>query len=281
MKYGRLGITILSIIIFNLIFISGCQTYQKNHNVSPSPIIDRIQQRGTLILGTSADQPPLSQLNQQGTVEGFDVDIAKMMASAMDVKLKVKIFPFKQLLYALEHDEVDIVLSNLTITPVRNLKVAFVGPYMTSGKCILTKNTKLADTATVQKLNNSKVRITAQKETTSEHFVKHLMPKAQIHITENNQQAVSLLRNDKVDLMITDFPICLSTINNHPEAGFISATSLLTYEPIGVALPANDALFINWMGNFLQRLDDTNTLDELGQLWFGNLFNQRTPSVTM
>ena len=40
--------------------------------------------------------------------------------------------------------EVDAVMSGMTMTPARNLRVAFVGPYMVSGKSILTKSSTLA-----------------------------------------------------------------------------------------------------------------------------------------
>ena len=46
---------------------------------------------------------------------------------------------FGVLLPALQAGKVDMVLSGMTITPDRNLKVAFVGPYFISGKAILTK----------------------------------------------------------------------------------------------------------------------------------------------
>jgi len=46
---------------------------------------------------------------------------------------------------------------------------------------------------------------------------------------------------------------------------------MLTYEPIGIALPANDALFVNWTSNFLERLDKTLTLEVLAKKWLGEL----------
>ena len=69
--------------------------------------------------------------------------------------------------------------------------------------------------------------------------------------------------------MLTDYPICLATLKSHPDAGFVSVFSLLTYEPIGIALPAGDAQFINWTENFLDRMDKTNGLKEFGHRWFG------------
>ena len=55
----------------------------------------------------------------------------------------------------------------------------------------------------------------------------------------------------------------------NPDAGFVSVFSLLTYEPIGIALPAEDTQFINWTENFLQRMKGTKGLDELARHWFG------------
>ena len=104
----------------------------------------RIQERGVLILGTSGNMPTMSQADENGNVVGFDIDIARLMADSMGVKLDVRMMPFGQLLTALETDEVDVVISNMTITSKRNLRVAFVGPYLTSGKCIITKDAALA-----------------------------------------------------------------------------------------------------------------------------------------
>lgn len=278
---GTLKKLLYILIVTSLLSIIGCNSVQPVQTVSATPVIDRIQTRGELILGTSADQPPLSQLNKQGKVEGLDIDIATMMASSMGVKLTVRVLPFNQLINALEQGEVDIVLSNLTITPTRNLKVAFVGPYMTSGKCILTKNAALAKAGAAKSLNNSNVKIVAQKGSTSEYLVRQLLPKARLKVIEGNDKAVNLVRSDKVDAMITDFPICMSSIKNNPDSKFISVFSLLTYEPIGVAIPANDALFINWTENFLQRLKGTDTLDELGARWFGDFFDISNNDVSM
>jgi len=71
--------------------------------------------------------------------------------------------------------------------------------------------------------------------------------------------------------MLTDYPVCLATIKNNPDAGFVSVFSLLTYEPIGIAVPGDDPLFINWTENFLERVSQTSLLDVLAVKWFGAL----------
>lgn len=62
----------------------------------------------------------------------------------MGVRLRFVERPFAQLLPALEKGEIDVVMSGMTITPDRNLRVAFVGPYIVTGKSILAKARRLA-----------------------------------------------------------------------------------------------------------------------------------------
>ena len=102
-------------------------------------MLDGIVQKGELVVGTAASMPPLNMTTKKGEIIGFEIDLARMMASAMGVKLRVEPMEFSKLLPALENGKVDMVLSGMTITPARNLKVAFVGPYFISGKAFLTK----------------------------------------------------------------------------------------------------------------------------------------------
>jgi len=234
-----------------------------------SPVLSRIEQRGELVLGTSANMPPMTYKQPSGKVIGLDVDIARVMASSLDAKLTIKTMAFDKLVPALKNGDVDVVISNMTITPERNKSVAFVGPYMSSGKCIITKQEGLAKAEQSEDLNTSKTRIVVLKGSTSELFIKTLLPEATVTTTDDLQSGVKMVKEDKVGGMMTDFPVCLSTLKNYPDAGFVSLFSLLNYEPIGIAVPGNDPLFINWTENFLERLDGTGTLDEIGATWFG------------
>ena len=47
----------------------------------------------------------------------------------MGVKLRLATMPFSELLPALEAGRIDMILSDMTMTPERNMKTAFAGPY--------------------------------------------------------------------------------------------------------------------------------------------------------
>jgi polar amino acid transport system substrate-binding protein len=254
-------------VVLGLLLISGCNSVQTRSDDAST--LARIQQRGELILGTSGDMEPMSYTRADGKVVGLDVDIGRFMAQAMGVTLNTKTLPFTELLPALQRGEVDVVISNLTITPKRNMSVAFVGPYMTSGKCILTKQEGLARAQRAEDLNTPETRIAVMKGSTSEDFVKTLLPQATVLAADSRDAAVELVTEGQAGGMLTDYPICMSTLKNNPEAGFVSLFSLLSYEPIGIALPGTDPLFVNWTENFLVRMESLGALDEIGVRWFG------------
>ncbi len=251
-----------------LIPLAGCNTLQTENDTAGNTL-DRIQQRGELILGTAGTMAPMTLLDENGKPTGFDVEMARLMADVMEVKLTVKTIPFPELIPALRNGEVDVVISNMTITPKRNMQAAFVGPYLKSGKCIITKDENIARATQSENINTPDTKMVALKGSTSEDFVKTMLPYATIYTVDDVDAGVQMVIDDKAGGMLTDYPICLAALQQHPDAGFVSLFSLLTYEPIGIALPANDALFVNWTENFLQRLNGTNTLQALGRRWLG------------
>ena len=236
-----------------------------------TPVMTRIQNSGELVLGTSATMDPMTFKQPDGTLAGVDIDLAQLMAKAMNVKLVTRIMPFNELIPALRSGKVDVVLSNMTINPARNMDVAFVGPYLTSGKCIVTKEDNLAEADEAEDLDIKDIRLAVLKGSTSEKFVRTLMPNVVLTIIDNNKEGAEMVASGKVSGMLTDFPVCLATIKNNPDAGFVTVLSLLSYEPIGIAVPGDDPLFINWTENFLERISQMGLLDVLGEKWFGDL----------
>ncbi len=273
MKYAR----IILVSILAVIFLVGCaQTQQNAGSTSASPVLDRIQKRGELIVGTMGNMPPLNMTAKDGEIFGLEPDLAQLMARAMDVKVKFVTKPFNELLPALQNGEVDMVLSGMTITPERNRKVAFVGPYFISGKAFLTKIKNIAYADEAEDANNPKTKLVTLKDSTSQAFAEAFLDKTTLFTTGNYDEAVDMVLQDKVDAMIADYPICVVSVFRYPEAGLLSVVTQLTYEPIGIGLPANDPLLINWTQNTLNNIEGSGILDELKLKWFarGNWLNK-------
>ena len=124
--------------------LAGCQSLSVGGG-SGSQHLKRILASGELRAGLSGDQAPLNMHTKSGELIGLDVDLVRALAQSMGLTPRFVEMPFARLLPALERGEVDLVISGMTITPARNARVAFVGPYFISGKSLLTKSEKIAN----------------------------------------------------------------------------------------------------------------------------------------
>ena len=231
-------------------------------------VLASIVKNGELRVGTSGNQPPYSMTTKTGELMGFEIDLAKALATNMGVKLKLVEMPFSELMDALKTNKIDAIMSGMTITPERNLVALFAGPYTISGKSILTKSGKVAafnaDTSTMAK----KYKIVCLKGSTSEEFVKSAMPKQVLIAVSNYDEGVNMVINDQADAMVADKPICVISIMKYPGKDLVMTEQPLTIEPIGVALPAGDPQFLNLVSNYISTLQISLTLAGLEQKWF-------------
>lgn len=256
------------VVFASLFILSACATMQGM--TSTSPALDRIVAQNELVVGTAASMPPLNMTTKDGDVIGLEIDLARAMADSMGVKLRLDVMQFHELLPALEAGKIDMILSGMTITSQRNLKVAFVGPYFRSGKAILTKLPNMAKAQTPEDVNDPRKSIVTLRGSTSEDFVKKNLPKVRLVTANSYDEAVDMVINGKVDALFADYTICVVTIFRYPKEELLTVVSPLTYEPLGIALPDNDPLFVNWVENYLDTLEDSGALEELTWQWFEN-----------
>jgi polar amino acid transport system substrate-binding protein len=247
-----------------------CESFAAEDAAGPaaSPRIQGILASGELRVGLSGNQPPLNMRNKQGEIIGLEVDLMNALAQSMGLEARFVTKPFADLLPALEKGEVDLVISGMTITPERNARVAFVGPYFISGKSVLTKSKTIARVDSATELDDPNRTYAALAGSTSEKFVRQVLPKAKLVPTPDYDSAVKMVLDDEVEAMIADFPICALSVMRHPEAGLEALMTPFTIEPLGIALPADDPLLVNLVTNYLNTLEATGLLTRFKAKWF-------------
>jgi polar amino acid transport system substrate-binding protein len=263
----KVGSFVVVMVVVGLICVWG-QAFAAGEGSRISPVLDRILAKKELVVGTAASMPPFNMTTKDGQVVGMEIDLANFIAAAMNVKLTLKTIHFNDLLPALEGGQVDMILSSMTITPGRNLKFAFVGPYFVTGKSILTKQANAESMNEISKINNPDKGLVALKGSTSQIFAEKVFPKAKLMLVDNYDQAVAMLRQDKVQAMVADMPICQLTAYRYADAGLVTLKNPLSWEPLGIAIPANDLLLLNWLQNFLNTIEKDGTLERTAERWF-------------
>ena len=228
----------------------------------------RIVERGELRVGTSGAQPPFSVKSKDGTLIGFEIDVATLLARAMEVELTLVEKPFGELMDALAEDEVDLIMSGMTMTPQRNLRAAFVGPYIVSGKSVLTKDATIARIEDVGDLDTASLTVVVLAGSTSQRLVERQLTKATLVTVPEYDSGVAMVIDGSADLMIADYPICVLSVLLHGDKGLVTLAEPMTIEPIGVAISPDDSLLLNLVENYLGALEAIGVFAELEVKWF-------------
>ena len=249
----------MTLILLSLLVAVGSQAQET---------VKKIVEQGVLRVGMTADQPPFTMKAKDGSVIGYEVDLAAMLAASMGVELKIVETPFSELLDALENGKVDMVMSGMTMTIERNMRVAFAGPYLLSGKSVLTKSAAFSSADESEDINDNSIKIVALGGSTSEMYVKSDVPEAELVLAGSYEEALDKLEKGEVSILVADYPFCAYTVLVHPEKNLITLDKPLTIEPIGMAPPPGDAHLYNVVQNYMNALSMIGVLDLLEIKWF-------------
>jgi ABC-type amino acid transport substrate-binding protein len=77
-------------------------------------------------------------------------------------------------------------------------------------------------------------------------------------------KTLDMVLTGKADAMMADKPFCV-VADFHNKDKDLEVSQMFTFEPLGVALPANDVHLINWVENFFMTIQGNGTLERLTQ----------------
>jgi glutamate transport system substrate-binding protein len=218
-----------------------------------------LQGKGKIVVGTKFDQPGLGQKNPvTGKVEGFDVEIAKLIAvglfggSAADIDSKIE---FKESTTPnreafIENATVDIVVATYTINDARKMRIDFAGPYYVAGQDIMVKTSDNTIKG-VADLNGKKT--CSVRNSTPAANVKRLAPQADLTEFDQYSDCVQALRDGRVTSVTTDNSILLGFVANAPTE-FKIVGNKFTDEPYGIGLKKGDTAFRTFINDRLEAM---------------------------
>jgi len=140
-EIGILGMIICIVLGFGLgWFIPGLFT-----EPVPTPLLDQIQDRGYIIVGTSADYPPFENKTYPGgEIVGFDINVSQMIADALGVTLQMQDIGFDSLIGACRAGTIDMIAAAMTYNTERAAQLAASITYISVSQVVIVKNSSTA-----------------------------------------------------------------------------------------------------------------------------------------
>ena len=148
---------------------------------------------------------PLHTDISTGVFEGFEVDLIKELSGRLDVKLIYEVSLWKDILQKLQQGQLDIICSAVTITTERRSFLAFSIPYLTFRVCAVSR--KENNIHSISEFHQK--RIGVRKATEAEKYAN--TKEANITLSDTNEELYQLLKKGKIDLVIDDSPIAMSS----------------------------------------------------------------------
>ncbi len=258
-KFLCLLLTFLIIII-----LTGCKK-ETEKNITDT--FEAAKERGKFIVGVSYDLKPLGYINENGVPDGFEIDLAKQIAKIILGSENAIEFVQTQgynSIFLVASKKIDFLIAATTITPQRQLTVAFSDPYYTTGQVILVHQN--SDIKKAKDLNYRKVIV--QLNSTAEKTPRLYAPAAILVGFKSHQEVYDEFKRGKADAIISDEALLKGFIMENPSEYKILPFKL-TSEPYGIVVSNSpeSAFLKKAINDALKQLRSDGTINRLKEKW--------------
>ena len=260
----------LLVAIFAISAFASVSSFADDINLWKKSTLNQILQRGELQVCLEPGYMPFEMKDKRGRIIGYDVDMAKRMAKEMGVKLSLKPTAWDGIIAALVTGKCDIIMSGMTITQQRNLKINFADPYVVVGQTIMMKKELQGKIKSAKDLDKPEYTVVTKLGVTGEVATRKFFKKAKIITFETESDAASEVLNGKADAIVYDQPYNILFMSDKGKGRLVHLDTPLTYEPLGWAIRKGDPDFLNWLNNFLRQVKEDKVVDfynKLNQKW--------------
>ena len=235
--------------------------------------LERINQTGTLIIGTRTGSPPFAYVNAKNEWVGFSIDLVEeLVKPAIEKKLNKTIKVEKKestpptRIPLLTSNAVDLIAGTMTDTRARRDSVDFsITFFVTGAQFLVKKGSKIRG---IKDIDGK--RIAAQQGSTNARIIRERAPKAQLREFPDQPAAFQALLQGQVDAYTND-GIQLAGLKAKAAnpAQWEIVGEFFSYEPYGMAMRKNDADFRNVVNNGLIEGIESGKYFEIYDKWFG------------
>ena len=233
---------------------------EENKEASDSSLED-IKTKGKIVLGTSADFPPLEWVSYKDggeSYKGLDIEIAKAIADSLGVKLEIKNMAFEGLITSLNAGDVDMIIAGMEASDKRKKEVDFSAPYYSGGQSIVVRAEDKDKFKTLDDLKGHKIG--TQLNTVQQTFAEEKFG-SDVQGYDLNNVLIEQLKNKSVDaLFLSELPAKEFAYLNK-DLAFIEDIGAPKEKGFSVAIKKGNQTLLDEVTKIVSELKDSGKVD--------------------
>ncbi|TNF56995.1 transporter substrate-binding domain-containing protein, partial [bacterium] len=248
------------------LMIIGCSTTSSVKQEEPLVVPLRV--------GVTPDYPPVI-FKQGDRISGIEADLAHRLGESLGRPVQFKELSWEKQIPALLAGEIDIIMSGMTITKARKVRVNFTDPYMKSGLLPMMRTEDAEKFNSYDSIKKKIVTIGVMPGTTGDVFVQKNFPDATriAQSTPGNASDALILRRS-IDIFIHDAPSIMWLVSEN-EANLTSSWEPLNEENLAWAVQRGDGELLMDINNLLRAWKEDGTLDNILLKWLPKKYLER------
>lgn len=238
---------------------------QESTSIPPSNALDRIIAAGLVRIAVPRDLPPFGSLDAKGEPQGYDIDVARLIAQDLGVRLRLVPMASVDRIPRLMNGSVDLVVANLGVDPERAKAIAFSSPYAPFFSGVF--GAPEVAVKSPADLPGKKVAVT--RDTLEDREFSRIAPRGvEIMRFDDNQATLSAFLSGQADLVVTGSAVAAATARSHPGRK-IESKLVLKESPASIGVRRGEPELLHWVNVFVLHKKLGGELDRLSRKWFG------------
>ena len=253
----------LTVVLFgSTISLASCGVNDNPATVVNQPTIDRIQQRGTILIGTTGDYRPLSFREADGTYWGFGIEVAGQIAKRLGVSIQFvpTSWPTLSTDVTSNPQAFDLAIGGITITDARKQTMLMSDGYLANGKTILCRASEADRYQKLADIDKPDVRVMVNPGGLNEKFANQNLTHATIIVHDKNEEIPSLIAEGQADVMITEITEAPYYIQTDTRLAAPLLNTPFTHGEIGVLMKKGQGDLLQLVNDVICQMKQDGTL---------------------
>lgn len=244
---------------------AGCSSKSDNGSGSASASgshLQKVLKSHTLRVGVQTEAAPWGVRNSNGKYEGFDIDIAKALGTALGAKVQFVPATNESRIPMLQADKADVMIASFTATDERAQQVAFTIPYAAGGTLIaVPKNSSIHSYADLAGKS-----VSASRGSIGQQILQSQFPKAHPALFNSFADSVQALKSGKVDALIENNVIVPELVQQDKNIRILQGP-VLSPSLMAMGIKQGDGVWLNYLDNFIRNYNVSGENDASSRKW--------------